>query len=176
MGITSDSFLERTHQRFSEKWDIRAEHANRAYHFFSTPSQPLDKTASWFNPLQRARFESFKSGEVLEDLKSLIFKPIIFFGLRLLETVHFFYYLASFLVYAITGLPTKAVDAGFDALEALVAAPILEAYTFLEVILQIGSFAIRSALSLSALWGSDTMNADNQAYQMDQTAEAMPGL
>ncbi|MDF1677222.1 MAG: hypothetical protein P1U32_00810 [Legionellaceae bacterium] len=148
MAEIDKDFITRTKDRLVGKWDKRAHNASKAYNFFLSPNTPLGETTPWFNPFKRGHFEGFKSGEFMDDLKSLIFKPIIFFGLRLVEMFNVVYYFLAFLFYAVTFRPSQAVDAIIDSLEALVATPILEIYTSLEIALQMGSFAMRCILSV----------------------------
>ncbi|MCH9755841.1 MAG: hypothetical protein K0U37_01450 [Gammaproteobacteria bacterium] len=153
MSEASQSFPERTVKRLISKWDDRAKNATKIYRFFPSPSTPLDANASWFNPLNRGRFEAFENAsDFASDIESLILKPMILFGLRLFETLKIAYYLLAFLAHALTASPIKAIDAGIDGLEALVAGHILDCYIALEVMLQLASITMRCVLSVPLLF------------------------
>ncbi len=152
---------------FSNKWNTRAHNASRAHNFFLRPNHPLDADTSWFNPMQRGRFEGFKKGEFTDDLKSLIFKPIIFFGLRLFEEFNVIYYFLATLFHLVTLSPLKAMDSAVSAVEAMVSTFVLDFYACLEVALQLGSFGMRSMLSVfeAVGFGSEVTEADEMQAQ-----------
>ncbi len=148
MSETQGDSPTQTTEGVFNRWHARAQNATKAYNFFLRPNKPLDTTSSWFNPLARGRFTGFKEGEFADDLKSLIFKPFIFIGLRLFEPINTIYYFLALLWYVVGLSPANACDSLLHVVESVIATPILEFYACLEVTLQLGSFGMRCMLSV----------------------------
>lgn len=161
---TSDGWLGR--------WDARAQNATRAYNFFLRPNKPLDASTSWFNPVARGHFSGFQSGEFVDDLKSLFFKPIIFIGLRLFEPLNTLYYFLSLLWYVLSLSPTKAFYALINTVESVIATPLLELYACLEVFFQLGSFGMRCMFSVFGVLGLGSTSLGATVDEADDVYES----
>lgn len=172
---TEENFIDRSWNRLISSGMRRSETATDWYNRYAKPSENMtEENANWFNPFARRCFESYQAqpeplNAFVDDVKSLIMKPCIFLALAMYEEITFFLSLASFAVQLVTLSPQGMGDALVDTAEAAIAHYLIEGYVAVELVLQVGSFLIRSGLSLGELMGIGGSEVENATASEEET-------
>jgi hypothetical protein len=137
----------------------RSELAITWYNDRVKPKVLMDHSAAWFHPIKRAKInkvQGFQSPEDFnESFQDLLIKPAILACLALLESVTIILSVATLIAKLAGGILTRKLtlkdvqEPALDALEAFTFHFVLDALFFMEVVLQLGSFLMKTALYFS---------------------------
>ncbi len=152
---SNQTFFGEITTRFHRSQRNRSEFATYLYNHFGEPNTRLKKdSAFWFEPTRRAKFTGFSSyRDFSDDFTSLLLKPLIFAVLGAYEALK-----RVICIPAALGQVVNLNLPGFfhkviDFCETLLFAAICETWAAIELVLQMGSLAMRLGLTVLSLFG-----------------------